>query len=391
MILDDRSGQKHSENPSYVLFREVRDISEHYLSDGLSAAGFDISRNATLALASILLNDGQTGDLARTLGITVAMASDLMSALVRGGYAQYSDDRHRLMVITERGSAVLGVVRQATATARWSDFPFRQGDIVISTSAKSGTTWAQMICALLIFRTPDLPASLSELSPWLDWILNPRDKVYAQLAAQDHRRFIKTHMSLTEIGIDPRVTYIVVARHPLDVAVSLYHHDTNIDTERFRELAGISHIESPVKGATPHQWLVHWMSKDGTPDSLPGIIWQLSQAWKRRNQANILLLHYDDLSADLDGEMRRVASRLGISVPEDIWPGLVKAATFDQMRDAANRLQPVPDVLRDNAAFFHRGTSGSGRELLTAAELDRYHARVRRMASPDLLAWLHRS
>src|SRR4030095_14686803 len=106
-------------------------------------------------------------------------------------------------------------------SARWDGFPFRPGDIVISTRSKSGTTWMQMICALLIFRTPDLPAPLSTLSPWLDWLVTPRDEVYARLEAQQHRRFIKTHTPLDGVPLDPRVTYIVVARHTLDMAVSL--------------------------------------------------------------------------------------------------------------------------------------------------------------------------
>jgi hypothetical protein len=36
-------------------------------------------------------------------------------------------------------------------SGRWNGFPFRQGDIVISARSKSGTTWLQMICALLVF------------------------------------------------------------------------------------------------------------------------------------------------------------------------------------------------------------------------------------------------
>ena len=42
---------------------------------------------------------------------------------------------------------------------------FRAGDIVISTRSRSGTTWMQMVCALLVFRSADLPAALPELSP----------------------------------------------------------------------------------------------------------------------------------------------------------------------------------------------------------------------------------
>ena len=62
-------------------------------------------------------------------------------------------------------------------SARWLGFPFRDGDIVISTRSKTGTTWVQMICALLVFQTPELPAPLGQLSPWLDHLIAPRDQV----------------------------------------------------------------------------------------------------------------------------------------------------------------------------------------------------------------------
>jgi aryl sulfotransferase len=114
-------------------------------------------------------------------------------------------------------------------SARWLEFPFRSGDIVISARSKSGTTWVQMICALLVFQTADMPAPLGEISPWLDWLGTPHADAYAHLEAQQHRRFVKTHTPLDGIPIDARATYIVVARHPLDMAVSLYHQGENID------------------------------------------------------------------------------------------------------------------------------------------------------------------
>ena len=39
-------------------------------------------------------------------------------------------------------------------SSRWDGFEFRPDDIVISTPSKCGTTWTQMICALLILREP---------------------------------------------------------------------------------------------------------------------------------------------------------------------------------------------------------------------------------------------
>jgi aryl sulfotransferase len=280
-------------------------------------------------------------------------------------------------------------------SARWNGFAFRAGDIVISTRSKSGTTWVQMICALLIFQSPDLPAPLAELSPWVDWLVIPQDGMYARLSAQRHRRFVKTHTPLDGIPLDRRATYVVVARHPLDMAVSLYHQSGNIDHARVRQLSGQPAPARPRPPRPPlHDWLLDWIDSDSTPreemDSLPGVMWHLSGAWRRRGEPNIVLLHYGTLSADLAGEMRRLAGLLGITVPEEIWPGLVRAATFEQMRANAGRLAPDPaGVLKDRPAFFRRGSPGSGREVLSAAELAHYQERAAQLAPPDLLAWLH--
>jgi hypothetical protein len=286
-------------------------------------------------------------------------------------------------------------------SGRWIGFPFRRGDIVISTRSKSGTTWMQMICALLVFQNPTFPEPLSSLSPWLDWLIMPRDEVFARLAAQEHRRFIKTHTPLDGVPLDARATYIVVGRHPLDMAVSLYHQGNNLDRVRLRALTGQPEPD-PAKADRPpaarpslREWLLRWIGREVEPadelDSLPGVLWHLSDAWNRRDQRNVVLVHYDDLLADLDGEMRRIAGRLDIEVPEEDWPGLVEAATFRHMRSQAKRLVPDPaGIFKDDGAFFRRGTSGAGRELLTADELAGYHARTRHLAPPDMLAWLHR-
>jgi aryl sulfotransferase len=281
-------------------------------------------------------------------------------------------------------------------SARWLGFPFRDGDIVISTRSKTGTTWVQMICALLIFQTPELPAPLAQLSPWLDHLIVPREEVYAQLAAQKHRRFIKTHTPLDGIPLDPRATYIVTARHPLDMFVSLYHQSDNIDHARLRQLTGQPEPAEPPRPRTPlHDRLLRWITDDDDPreypDSLPGLMWHLSDAWARRHQPNVLLVHYDDLLADLDSQMRRVAGQLGIAIPEQAWPALVQAATFKGMRNSADMLVPTLGLFKSNAAFFRRGTSGAGREILSDEEIAGYHARAAQLAPPDMLTWLHSS
>ncbi|MEW2430334.1 sulfotransferase domain-containing protein [Micromonospora sp. NPDC047644] len=278
-------------------------------------------------------------------------------------------------------------------SARWSGFPFRDGDIVISTRSKSGTTWMQMICALLVLRTPQLPQPLTVLSPWLDWLVEPQATVYDRLAAQPHRRFIKTHTPLDGIPLDPRAHYVVVARHPLDMAVSLYHQGANLDRVRLAELTGqpVPTGESPQRPSA-REWLPSWVDREADPraelDSLPGVLMHLTDAWARRHEPNVELVHYDDLLADLGGEMRRLADRWKLPSPG---PDLVEAATFGRMREQADRLAPdTLGVLRDRQAFFRRGGSGQGRDLLNEAGLARYQRRVAAFAPPDLLTWLHR-
>jgi aryl sulfotransferase len=279
-------------------------------------------------------------------------------------------------------------------SGRWADFPFRDGDIVISTRSKSGTTWVQMICALLVFQRPDLPAALSTLSPWVDHLVAPMSEVADRLEAQQHRRFVKTHTPLDGIVLDDRATYVVVARHPLDAAVSLYHQGDNIDRERLAALTGV-----PARAMAPrptlHDWLVSWTQTVTTAreqmDSLVGVLHHLSDAWARREQPNVVLVHYADLQADLEGEMRRLAGRLAIDVPEERWPRLVDAATFTSMRSRSAELTPNSGgILKDEKAFFRSGRSGTGREVLSDDELAAYERRVADLVSSDLSEWLHR-
>lgn len=282
-------------------------------------------------------------------------------------------------------------------SGRWDRFRFRPGDIVISTRSKSGTTWMQMICALLVFQTDQLPQSLGALSPWLDRTTQPIEEVIARLDAQPHRRVIKTHTPLDGIPLDERATYIVVGRHPLDLAVSLHHQGDNINRERLRELTGQPEPAGPPRPRPDlHSWLLRWIDRDLPPaeslDGLPGVIWHIRDAWSRRDAENVVLVHYDDLLNDLDGQVRRLARRLDIEVTPNRLTELAQAATFESMRARHDEL--VPDrsgILKDSRAFFRRGRSGAGAEALTDEELAHYYERVGTLAPAEVLDWLHRT
>jgi aryl sulfotransferase len=276
---------------------------------------------------------------------------------------------------------------------RWAGFEHRPGDIVISTRSKCGTTWVQMVCLSLVHGTP-LPAPLALLSPWIDWDVEPTEAVHRRLAEQPHRRVIKTHTPLDGIPLADDVRYLVVGRHPLGVAVSLFHHVANIDQVRSAQLRHRPPAE--VEPTTLDAWVDDWIADDRPPedelDTLAGNVHHLTDARRRVADGNVLLVHFGDLVDDRAATMRAIAVWLDIEVPDDRWPDLVAATSFDSMR--ADPVATVPDrlgVLRDPAAFFRSGAVGDGHRLCSPATVQRYERRIGELADPDLIAWLHRS
>jgi hypothetical protein len=116
----------------------------------------------------------------------------------------------------------------------------------------------------------------------------------------------------------------------------------------------------------------------------------LTSWWERRHERHVLLLHYQDLLDDLAGQMRRVAAHLGIHVPAATWPELVAACRFESMRADSARVLPALGSVRGGGPwFFHSGTSGQWRGVVSEADLALYE-RAARVLPAELRAWLER-
>jgi len=99
--------------------------------------------------------------------------------------------------------------------------PWKDGDIVISTYPKSGTTLMLNLVYNMVHG--DLPdnTSLSRVCPWHEILSSkPLSSVVPQ-----NRRVWKSHLDWNDIyKTEHDIKYIYVARNPMDVAVSMYHH-----------------------------------------------------------------------------------------------------------------------------------------------------------------------
>jgi hypothetical protein len=283
--------------------------------------------------------------------------------------------------------------------ARWDGFEFRPSDIVISTPPKSGTTWTQMLCAMLIFDGPDFPAPLSELSPWLDQTIRSLDDVRAIYATQQNRRFIKTHTPLDGLPLRDDVTYLIVGRDPRDVMVSMEHHQANMDLERVITLRGQAVGNDDLDTLPPRpspsedpseRFRTFVRATDMGVLSLSSVLHHLDTGWQLRHRPNIVMCHYADFTADLPGEIVRLADALDINMSPVRAQELAAEATLDRMRDRANDVLPNAGAIwKDDRAFFRAGSFGDWRSRVNDDDLAEYDETIKTIVTPQLATWVH--
>ena len=284
---------------------------------------------------------------------------------------------------------------------RWEGYVPRPDDIVIATSPKCGTTWMQRIVGLLIFQD-DAPIALAQVSPWIDRrFMEPAAAVHQRLQAQTHRRFLKTHLPLDGIPFHDEVSHIHVARDGRDAAASYHNHLLRLSPALIEEF-NRNGLEDPTLGRPVprppeefREFFRWWLTTEAIPgegECAPVLsMFKLVQTyWDQRKAANMLLVHYADLRKDLTGEMRRIARFLRIDVPDHLWPRLVRAASFDEMRKAGSKLMPQMEkgMQGGTDSFFFKGTDGRWKGLLGPEELALFERKVASRLSPACAAWM---
>jgi aryl sulfotransferase len=269
---------------------------------------------------------------------------------------------------------------------RWASYNHRPGDIFVCASPKCGTTWMQTIVASLLWPDGDFPDAVIEIGPWFDGRIFDFDELMARLEAQSHRRFIKTHTPADGIPIFDKASYIVVARDGRDAFVSFVNHRKNLRDdliERLNTDAMAQSVDPVVKfRGDIHGFFERWIT-DAPP------LRYLASWWDLRDEPNVLLVHYNDLQADLEREMRRVAGFLDIDIPEALWAGVVERCTFERMREEAEKIGDFQRLFEGGAeSFLFKGANGRWRGVLTEGELQRYQDRVQELLAPEAANWL---
>jgi hypothetical protein len=275
--------------------------------------------------------------------------------------------------------------------ARWAGFSLRAGDVLVCTPPKCGTTWTQMICALLIHQSPALPQPLTKLSRWIERRSEPIEDVAAELEAQPWRRVLKTHTPFDGLPYLETASYVVCLRDPRDAFLSMLDHFGNLAHSATAEAAD-GKLPFPTE---PNALFPIWQTQPDQPWTEYGFpigsVGDFAKTfWAWRALPNVYFLHYADLTGDLDGEMRRLAGFLGVAVDEAVWPKLVEAATFAAMKAKADEAAPGAHFgeWRSNDDFFRSARMGEWRAVLSPENQALYERLSTERLAPQLKAWL---
>jgi aryl sulfotransferase len=290
------------------------------------------------------------------------------------------------------GSEPLVVINNVLDSTRWRRVAGRNGDIVVATWAKTGTTWVQQILAQLLLGQ-EKPVALNRISPWIENRHVPLEPMCATLESQAHRRFMKTHLPATALEYRHDTKYIYIGRDGRDVVWSWYNHHSNLDKrfyETVRNTPGSieAHMEPPSKDA--RDYFIEWLEKDGYP------LWpfwsHVRSWWSLRARPNLMLLHFDDLKRDLASAVARIGNYLELEVAEGDANRIAARCTFSYMKEHASELLPEIEAIMEGGAttFINRGEGGSWRKLLDRQDIAVYEAKMLSELGSECAMWLSR-
>jgi aryl sulfotransferase len=283
-------------------------------------------------------------------------------------------------------------------STRWEGFEPRDDDIIVSTPYKCGTTWTQMIILNLIYKDADKVPSIDQASPWVDARMAPLEMVMGLLEKLQERRCIKSHLALDGLPYFSDVKYVCVGRDARDVFMSLWNHWGNY-TEQMYGVLNNGQVGDPMPQrsddlrATWRDWITRsWFDWESEGYPYWGNMHHIQSFWEHRALPNILMVHYNDLSADLEGQIQRIADYLDLDATAEEVKRVAEATHFDTVKKNASELLPRMDLAFAGGAdaFIYKGTNGRWRGVLTEDDITLYEEAKTRVLTPDCAEWLEK-
>ena len=239
------------------------------------------------------------------------------------------------------------------------EFTFLDGDIVVASHPKSGTTWMQNILSLLMNdgnpeKVKGQPLYLQV--PWLEGKEDPDcDYGYKLLEHRSSPRLMKTHVyvPLVPPAMVEKAKIVYIVRNPKDVAVSYFHMH-----RAYRFLPYVPWNEFITELFLPgkllygpwHKHAIYW--------------WEMS-----KSHPNILFLHYEALVKELKAQVEKIAAFLRKKLTADAIEKVVEKSSFTSMKanQDVNYIQ-VKVMGHEISPFIRKGEVGDWMNYFTTAQ-----------------------
>lgn len=195
-------------------------------------------------------------------------------------------------------------------------------DIIISPYAKCGTTWLQQVAHGLRTRGSMDFEEVTDVVPWLEIAAELGVDLDADHVAEP--RVFKSHFNWDEVPKGAR--YIVSFRNPTNAFISFFRFFEGFMFER-----GAIDLETFFEWRNPPAE----MGEHG--------YWQhLASWWEQRDNPDILLLCYEDMLADFDDTVRRIAHFMGIPLDDELHAKVVHQSSRQFMLAHKNQFDEAP-------------------------------------------------
>lgn len=281
-------------------------------------------------------------------------------------------------------------------STRWQHYKPRDDDIILTTSYKSGTTWMQLIMKYLLVPTHDY-ARVHDFSRWVGARWNPIETVIEQINTQTHRRCIKSHLPLDGLPYFPQVKYIIIARDARDVFMSFWNHYSNYTDDFYEEINSIAdRVGDPLPRAVDdihvawRDWITKgWFEWESEGYPFWGNMHHTKTYWDYKHLPNILLVHYNNLLSNPQGEIKRIADYVGVDTTDTQIDEIVELTSFSNMKENSDQIVGMAsDFKGGSKTFINKGTNGRWKGVLSDDELALYDDTIKRVLTPECAHWL---
>mmetsp|Transcript_5213 Transcript_5213/g.8907 ORF Transcript_5213/g.8907 Transcript_5213/m.8907 type:complete len:378 (+) Transcript_5213:195-1328(+) len=304
----------------------------------------------------------------------------------------------------------------------------KDGDLVVATGAKSGTTFMLYCTHQIRTKGTDLDDELfpdvSLATPWMDlkqsrtgsWA-EQKDRYNDTVLSNGRKlkeywdnpafpfRIFKSHYAPPELPVrkkgGKKIKYLAMARNGLDVAASMTNFYSS-HTDEFRkvwggfppDISGEDHAADEPPAAV----------KDMLPTGPMAEIYfgYVKKWWAFRNDPNVLYMHYADVRKDLKGHVSKIAKFLEVDLNQNELDVVTKRCGIEHMKSLPDKFgykMPLnldkglwdleKDTIVKTGAMVNTGEVGKGKAKFHPKVVEQWRKAEEDMLGddPDLLNW----